>query len=1078
MRQINPLAIFLVATCIVLFSPERAFSQSCSGCSINFSSDQYDDIIVVDGETTCIADGVHCYGNVILQGGTLCNRGIVSQLVVTNQGGVIDNFGTIESSQTDINLTADLMLNNYPLASFKFMNSLTVEMSPTAHMYLHFYNSSSFECLSDFTTNSGEIDIDNGIVWAGYPDDLSNVNFRNVVFGGSNVTIENSVRGNILVAGYLTLNGTSPQTINNSGTVTVSGTLNNGKANFTNDGHLMVETELDIVGGSFVNNNQAYTGKLDNQSEGSITNAGNIGVATILTNEGEIDLGISSMLSTSDYYNTGSISGPMLTPPANAHYDNWAKIFIYGFSRNSSSLSGNTLIFETTLNSTADNIGFGFDEVSNTRSIKSPVKYVVTSVGPGATPTTTMDCAASTSEYWLRLNTWAAKASLCPGENVQLTGMLAYQLQLPPNLVQPPSSPIPNPTYVWAPGSLTGQTVVVTPSVTTVYTMTATYKNCTYTTTIAVEVKTICPEEIIGCCFANYGADVWINSSNTYLNVYCNVINELGLSTDGIQHGDFQSKSGYLRVYLNWYHNAKNLLYIPANNNTVTPTWGPNIGVTSFFGAAQKIKGNSNTSFNNLWLEGTGPKSIWIDEFGHNDLVLNDKIFLLQNYVFAMKNENAAVNRTLGYATTDLNGYFSRVLANATSVTNQKYLFPLGASATSSTLFRYRPLVMANNSTSQADEISANFMNAHPALTDPEFVNPTLTNNVTLQAPSVLQINNSYYHKIKNTTPPPAISNVSLKSYYYLPSDGLYQSLAEWEKGPLLTYDWWGMTPGASSSTIASIDPGTSGLAYAQANGTLTFVHPPFTLARGGFYINTNSFGNQGNSAGTTFSVSGSSYGGGGTPTGGGLGTSFGTGSSSGNGGNGGVTTFTPNPVSGEYVITVTPPDNCQVPGKIRFIVDQNGNIQNSDVLYGIAGVNGYLGQLSDDVYSIDYINSGLNLLSSPRALLKSCINTITVCTSGASANHIVDVTTNGENLVVKLPSTAANNVVTYGSLNIYNSSSALVPISPLTLTGGTTNNVTPTTAFTPGVYRFEFLIIASVSPPISETIKGQFIVK
>lgn len=634
--------------------------------------------------------------------------------------------------------------------------------------------------------------------------------------------------------------------------------------------------------------------------------------------------------------------------------------------------------------------------------------------------------------------------------------------------------------YTWTPAPTTSTagincTLCTTPTLTvgdtfTQYTITASKSGTPCGVAhIDIHIKEFCQkEEIIGCCFSNYGASVWLNDQNTYLNIYCNLVNELGY-TSILQQGDFKNINGSVRVLLDWIHNAKNDLYLTQQ------------GISDLFGTDQKVKGVSSTHFNYLNLLGNGTKSIWVDEFGHNNLNLTSNVLGLRNNTYLMKNQNSSVLRTTGYASNSTNGYFSWSLGNAAAVTNQKYLYPLGAPATTLNPFRYRPLVAANNSTSQADEISANFMNMAPSLaTDPVFtnVNPLVTNTVTSQAPNVLQINNAFYHKVKHTSTLTTVSDLSLKSYYS-PIDGQFQSISEWEKDPAQTTDWWGSTPGSSSSNSTSGDAGTLGLIYAMANGTLNFNHTPFTLARGGFYINTNSFGNSsGNGNGTIITVTASTSSVGATPSGGGLNNPFGTGGSSGNNGNGGSTVFTPNPVAGEYVISITPGNNCAIPGKIKFVIDQNGNISPQDVKYGLASAaaGAYLGELSTELFTIDNLNTGITLNSNPSAILKNCVNSVTVTTSSNGDFVLSNTVTPAENLLVYLPSASVNNTITYGQFKIYNSASLLVFSSASNLTSGTnTLNPLPLAA---GVYRFEFLISASAAPPITEMIKGQLIIK
>lgn len=578
------------------------------------------------------------------------------------------------------------------------------------------------------------------------------------------------------------------------------------------------------------------------------------------------------------------------------------------------------------------------------------------------------------------------------------------------------------------------------------------------TKVLTLVLKTDCEkEEIIGCCFSNYGAAVWVSDS-TYLNIYCNLLNEVGFTSTvstniGLQKGEFQVEHGYVRVLLDWIHNAQNTLYTTHQ------------GTTSVFGANQKIKGNSSTAFNELWLEGSGTKSLWINAFAYANLNLNNNVLSIQDFTFAMKNRSAEVIRSTGYASTGMRGYFSWLMGNAAEVFNQKYLFPLGGTASSSQPFRYRPLVMGNNSTTGRDEISGNFMNIGPMASG----DPALVNFSTLQAPNVLQINNAFFHKVRQSVPTTTASNIYLKSYY-LPADGQFQSIAEWEMNPAQLIEWWGATPGSSASNTISTDAGTQGMIYAMANGTLNFNREAFTLSRGGFYLNTNAFGGNGTMITLTATPSGA---GSATPAGGGINNPYGTGPNSGNSGTGGNTVFSPSPVAGEYIMTVTPPNDCAIPGKVRFIIDQNGNIAPSDVKYGLAGASGFSGDLSESVYSIDNINSGITFNATPKNLLKNCVNSVTVTTS-AGVDFVLDPTTS-ETIDIYLPAPTTGNTINYGYFNLYYNS--FLVYSTTNLNTGL-NQLTVPGTLAQGAYRFELQVTASAAPPITEILKGQIIIK
>jgi photosystem II stability/assembly factor-like uncharacterized protein len=334
---------------------------------------------------------------------------------------------------------------------------------------------------------------------------------------------------------------------------------------------------------------------------------------------------------------------------------------------------------------------------------------------------------------------------------------------------------------------------------------------------VNVVLRTDCDEPINGCGFNNYGASVYV-TPGTHLNVYCNLLNELGMDNSyTISKGEFES-NGNINVKLDWIHNAKNNLFLT------------NTGISSLFGYGQKMRGNSNTHFSALNLDGNGVKKIEIDEYSDDRLDLKSNELFLGNYNFFMTNVAPAslsvdmssgspvnvsntINRSNGFVSTDGTGYLSQEMLSGAD-----YLFPTGSNGTIP--FRYRPLEISGTAN---DNVSVNFKNAaYPSL---------------VKAPSVVSVNNLFYHKLKHTAP--SATDKKIKSSF-APSEGAFQSMAHWEQDATgsLTY-WWGNTIGPNANNV----PNVEGLIYALSNGPQNFNGEPFALAESGFYINTTGFG-------------------------------------------------------------------------------------------------------------------------------------------------------------------------------------------------------------------------------------------
>lgn len=318
-----------------------------------------------------------------------------------------------------------------------------------------------------------------------------------------------------------------------------------------------------------------------------------------------------------------------------------------------------------------------------------------------------------------------------------------------------------------------------------------------------VVLREDCDEEINGCSFNNYGASVKVQPG-THLNVYCNLLNELGMSSAfTLAKGEFENQ-GDINVKLDWIHNAQNNLFVS------------NSGVSSMFGYDQKMRGNSITHFSKLHLDGNGVKRIEINEYCDDKLDLKSNELFLGNFDFFLTNVTPGVqtiDRSNGFASTNGTGYLSQEM-----LAGVDYLFPMGSNVTPP--FRYRPLEISNTSN---DNVSVNFKNeAYSSF---------------LKAPSVVNVNNLFYHNIKHTNA--SALNKKIKSFF-APSEGAFQSIAHWEEnGASTPVYWWGKTLSPAASNVANLE----GLVYALTNDVQNFNGEPFALAESGFYIGTTGFG-------------------------------------------------------------------------------------------------------------------------------------------------------------------------------------------------------------------------------------------
>ena len=630
--------------------------------------------------------------------------------------------------------------------------------------------------------------------------------------------------------------------------------------------------------------------------------------------------------------------------------------------------------------------------------------------------------------------------AICPGDFVELTVHTGV-----------------NNTYgyydfIWSPNNTVSSTPISTdtnsltflanPTTTINYTLQYSFYTtnnlliCSGRTNHSISVKPDCdPEdpsqEIIGCCFGNFGAGVYIGEQ-TNLNVYCNLLNELGSNEDGIKKGEFINR-GNINVKLDWIHNAQNNLYIT------------NEGGTNLIGADQQMRGTSSTHYYNLSLKGNNTtKEILIAEHAVNNLQLNNNELAATDHTFYVENSSInAITNTNGYISTDGVGRISRNIDNNSTT----YIYPMGSQ---NGTVRYRPLEITTGNSS-AGAFDVNFQNSQiPALL-----------NTTSKAPNVQSLNTDYYYKFNTTS---TATDLKIETYYPV-SEGPYQSLSQWRLPT--TGDRWEMSPGANANNTPSNNSNTLGLLSASSEGIQNYTTENFTLSRAGFTVNIDSL--NGGSEGTTVititnpndpdgdGVDNST--GGSTPSGGGLDNPSYADNDD---------VFVPSPVAGTYNINIETNDYCSENGTVQFTINNTGIIDESNILYfpGDTTASFYL---AEELFEIDNIASGFSLNAEPNGLLSSCVNEVSV-KMGTSEPFVLNMAIGSpnsitEDIIINYPA-----ILTFGSFKILKSNSSQTVIYSIQNNALTLN---PASWIEEGAYSFELSFLNT-----TEIIKGQFIIK
>lgn len=100
-------------------------SQTCGTCTLNITG--YDTLAytVSAGQTLCIDTTGNFAGSIILNGGSVCNKGMLNPISLTFNSGTIDNYSNANISSS-LSLSANQLINNTVDAVMNIASSLTI----------------------------------------------------------------------------------------------------------------------------------------------------------------------------------------------------------------------------------------------------------------------------------------------------------------------------------------------------------------------------------------------------------------------------------------------------------------------------------------------------------------------------------------------------------------------------------------------------------------------------------------------------------------------------------------------------------------------------------------------------------------------------------------------------------------------------------------------------------------------------------------------------------------------------------------------------------------------------------------
>ena len=241
-------------------------------------------------------------------------------------------------------------------------------------------------------------------------------------------------------------------------------------------------------------------------------------------------------------------------------------------------------------------------------------------------------------------------------------------------------------------------------------------------------------------------------------NLYLTGTNSNVIIQNNITNNGTINSSGKIDLYGDWI-----------NNSTYTHN---NTSYVYLKGANQNIGGSTTTTFYNLYLQGTGVKTLGNNQNVDGTLNLNDRELATQNYTMTINNTTAgAIQRTTGFVSSTVGGGLARA-TNSTST----YLYPVGVSG------KYRPADITPSSTSSAT-FKVRMANGDAS---GEGYN---RNN---KAADVCDVNSSFFHIMQRTS---GSINANIKVYYDNSTDGSWDQVGNWN-GSL-----WNNYTGSSTSS-------------------------------------------------------------------------------------------------------------------------------------------------------------------------------------------------------------------------------------------------------------------------------------
>jgi hypothetical protein len=275
---------------LICFANIKTEAQ-CLGCSITITSNAIPAYTINAGQTACIIPGFVYTGTITLNGGVLCNSGVLNNVVFNS--GTLNNYGTfVTNSITNVINTGNVTINALSgKMTFKDLNVLATNQSFLFTINLSSNTTISFDNLSCskgslIINNNGKKATGQSIVNVGQALSITNTgdfNLTNLDGGVFNVAqnINLDDKGNKIINNSGSINAAQSFTVGGNGqsvgVVSISNNtgasfniVNNYMASYSNGTIKLTNNASVVIGNSFINDKDVAV--MQNNAEFTIRN--------------------------------------------------------------------------------------------------------------------------------------------------------------------------------------------------------------------------------------------------------------------------------------------------------------------------------------------------------------------------------------------------------------------------------------------------------------------------------------------------------------------------------------------------------------------------------------------------------------------------------------------------------------------------------------------------------------------------------------------------------------------------------------------------------------------------------------